>query len=142
MDSQAKFILTMVLILVAGIIVFFLTGVLHVKKNQVVVVAQKGKPLVFLSKGWHYRLPWLFRVSPNYPLTPTRFSFRLSSRRKIQGLYQVSDPALYFVSQLTLRHVLKELSKETKNPTTLAKESTQVMQTLGVSLSQLEIIGR
>jgi hypothetical protein len=142
MTSQGKFILTMVLILVFCLLLFFLSGLIHVKKNHLIVVGKHARYQSLLAEGWHYRLPFLYEVSAPYPVNPESFLISLKGGRKAKGRYVVKDPQAYFEGHLSLRHVLKDLAKESKDAPTLVKESTQVMLTLGVEVSELTIIER
>jgi hypothetical protein len=142
MDSSAKFVLTMILVLFFCLLFFFLSGAIYVKKGHTVVALRKRKAPLYLQRGWHYALPFSCKLSSNYPTKPVAFTFSLAHHRKIKGFYEVKDPLVYFQGELPLANVLKDFGKETLDSATFIKESTQVMKTLGVELSSLEIIER
>ena len=116
MDSRTRFFIILVALLTLFLALFFLSGVLYVRKNHRVVIAKRGHYFRSVSAGWYYFLPWLYQIQNPLATEKAIYRFR-NARYEIEWQGVVADARLYFERdnsyRKTLRNVLqKNLSKE------------------------------
>lgn len=64
MNAQVRFLILLSLTLALGVLIYFATGYLHVKKNSFVNVRRKGRYYVSLYAGNYYFWPWRYSFGP------------------------------------------------------------------------------
>lgn len=142
MDSKTRFLLIMISLLVIAIIVFFLTGLVRVKKGHIVIVSRKGKFLKALGKGTHYYLPLFYQVSNPLPETDKNMRIKLKDGHVLFFDYHINDPKKYYECGLKIKNVAIDICDESLKNNGFDKNLIQMMGNLGVMAKDVKVIER
>lgn len=103
--------LTIGILFVLGVCLFFLSGFLHIKKGYCAIIEKVGNFVGVYEEGWHYFFPLFYRRVAMYQKKPYvrqvtvgKFTIELS--------ILVQDPKAYYYSGKNFLDILQESAKK------------------------------
>ena len=142
MDSQTRFILFLSVLLFICVVFFFLTGMIQVKEGFVVILSSHGRFKKTLAKGHYYFQPLLYQASNPLPLAFVKKTIRMDKNNILSFSWRLVDPEKFYDSHLQMKGVLRDLYSESQQNPHLIQEMSQVMDNLGLAITDVKIIGR
>jgi len=99
-EHMKEIFITLTSILLALFVgIYFLSGLIHVRKGEIAILTKMGKYVKTLDEGWHYAIPPVFDDWRHLSLSDTKFSVNLADGRIISFLGKVVDYPLFYKSK-------------------------------------------
>jgi len=96
MSPEQKLILRIIIVIVTAVIVYFLTGLIHIGEGQTVFLSRHRSWRKTLSKkGWHYVIPLAYHVSRHYSQKEKNYRVALAPKESISFKAKIADPIAY-----------------------------------------------
>lgn len=131
------FILRMCIILAIALILFLLTGIVHVKKERIVIIHRGKKFIRALNAGTYYYFPLVFQLTKQLPALPSTVTFSLQNGKILAATLQIKNPKLYFQSRPDVKKTLEKIYSvvEDENKTRLI--AARQFENMGIELLSL-----
>lgn len=111
-------------IIVLGILVFFLAGLHHVPKNHAIVINKAGEFYCVYDKGTHFKMPVIYQRVGTYCISPIVQKYIANNGNHLDITYQVVDVEKYHKNHIALDDLMKRIEKENSeiNSTVLSEK--------------------
>jgi hypothetical protein len=139
MDSKLRFVIVCAVVIVLALAVFFLTGLVYVKKGEVVYLSRHGLYKKKLASGWHYVWPFSYRVSSGYGSGSYLFSLRLEKGRKLTFTAKIVDSAAFEFACPNWKILAKAAYLDPRYPEDPLKEIVHLLSQKGLAVETIEI---
>jgi hypothetical protein len=138
-DSKLRFLLLCSGIILFALLVFALTGLTNVKKDQVVYLSRHGVYKKTLREGWHYVWPYSYHASSAYGPEIYAFSLRLEKGKKLYFTAKVTDSKAFEFAFPNWKILAKAAYLDTQSPEDPLREIAILLERQGLSIHTLEI---
>ena len=99
-------------IIVLGVLVFFLAGLHHVPKNHAIVINKAGEFYCVYDKGTHFKMPVIYQRAGTYCISPIVQKYVANNGNHLDITYQVVDVEKYHKNHITLDDLMRRIEKE------------------------------
>ena len=100
------------IIIVLGVLVFFLTGIYHVKKDYAIVINKAGQFYCVHDKGTHFHMPIVYQRAGLYCTAPIVKRYVANNGNHLDITYQIIDVEKYHNNRISLDDLMKRIEKE------------------------------
>lgn len=95
-----------------GIIIFFLAGLYHVKKDHCIIIEKARQYYQTYEEGWHFKMPIIYQRVGLYCLLPQVRVYTTESGNKLNVTYQIVDVKTYHYKGIKFETLMKVIEKE------------------------------
>ena len=99
-------------ILVLGVVVFFLTGIYRVPKNHSIVINKAGQFYCVYDKGVHFHMTVIYQRAGLYCTAPMVKKYVANNGNHLDVTYQIVDVETYHKNHITIDDLMKRIEKE------------------------------
>ena len=112
------------IIIVLGILVFFLAGVHRVPANHAIVITKAKEFYCVYDKGTHFLMPIVYQRAGVYCTAPMVRKYVANNGNHLDITYQIVDVEKYHKNRITLDDLMKRIEKENSeiNATVLSEK--------------------
>lgn len=138
MTPKWRFTILMLAVVLAGIIIFFLAGIIKVRKGRVALIERLGNYVGTYRPGVYYLFPVIYRPVGSYPIGETKKVIKTASRKYLVS-YEIDDFKLFhYVGHEDLKSLLDLALRE--SPSDPAASLRRRAPLIGVSFKSLEAV--
>ena len=105
--------------LLTSVILFFVSGIYRVKKDQVMIIEKAEKFYQACPEGKYYFMPIAYKRKGIYPLLPLEKDLHLKNGNVLLITYQIEDPKKFHYSS---RDIELEINKAVEENEEMSKE--------------------
>jgi regulator of protease activity HflC (stomatin/prohibitin superfamily) len=142
MDERLLFALRLSLLIGISLIAFFLTGIVRVKKDHVVVVSSFRHFKRILNEGLYYFPPLLFQATRQLPKSAYTTKISRPDGKILQVTCLLEDPRAYYEAHASLKKTIQKASSGSGDEASLRSHLQSALKTLGFALIEAKIIER
>ena len=136
-ENLWPFFVALVIIVILGVFLFFVTGFIFVKKGKIAVVEKLGGYIGLYTKTTYFT-PLLFRRVGYYVLGPQKITIQLPNGNTASLIYEITNAILFHYHGHNIIQEIKN-TYELKEDITLQLISLQ-LERVGVKLINIEQI--
>ena len=92
-----------------GVLVFFLAGIYHVKKDQVIVIEKVEKFYGLYYHGIYFFWPFVYRRRGTYNIKQNKKTIRMNNGNKAEFTYKVIDVMKYHYGGISIENLVNKL---------------------------------
>lgn len=110
--------------IVLGAVVFFLTGIYHVKKDHAIVINKANEFYCVYDHGTHFKMPVLYQRAAVYCTAPIIKKYVANNGNHLDITYQIENVELYHKNRIDIDGLMKRIEKENSviNSTVLSEK--------------------
>lgn len=140
MNGTTRFLLFCLLEIVVALAIFFLTGLMYVKKGKVAYLKKGHKVVKTLNGGFHYGLPLFYSRTRSYVLNEGRhYRVKTKDRAHIKVEGNVIDPKALESASPKLKTIVKMLYDPKKSLEQNEITLHAALYTVGFDLASLTV---
>lgn len=98
--------------IITGLIVFFLVGVFHVKKDYEIIIERAGEYYTTLKEGFHFKMPVVYQRVALYCIASQTRTYVSKVGNKISVVFRIEDTKKYHYSGLKFENIMALMEKE------------------------------
>ena len=112
------------IILVLAVLVFFLAGLHRVPKNHAIVINKVGEFYCVYDKGTHFKMPIVYQRAGVYCIAPIVKKYVATNGNHLDITYQIVDVEKFHKNRILLEDLMKRIEKENSeiNSTVLSEK--------------------
>jgi hypothetical protein len=141
MNSITRYLLLSIGLILVALLVFFLTGLTHLKKDQVAFVYHHKEMKRTLMPGWHYVCPCIYKESKKYVYNKDyKHVIHTPDHKNIYVVGKVLDPKTFDEAKPNLKDICLSLYAQSEGqPSSLEGMIKTGLETIGFQVSSVEL---
>jgi hypothetical protein len=140
MDGNVRFLLLCLSGIALALLLFFLTGFIHVKNGRIAYLKKHHRIVKTLQPGFHYGLPWLYSRSRNYsPNESFLLKVRIKGGVKIKVEGNIENSELFEGADPSYKIIISRLYAPSISEEKYRTLLLSALQTIGYHVLKVEI---
>lgn len=114
-------IITIPVVILIGLIIFFFAGLHRVPKNHAIIIEKAGQFYCCYTKGIHFKFPIIYQRAATYCTAPQVRKYVAENGNHLDITYCIKDVVKYHNHRILFNDLMKKIEKENSeiNLTTL-----------------------
>ena len=105
-------ILSTVIAIALGILIFFLAGLYRVPKGRVIIIEKARQFYCTYDKGIHYHNPLIYQRVGSYVIKPVVRRYTAQNGNELDITYKIEDVKKFHYSGMTFKAIMMRIEKE------------------------------
>lgn len=120
-------IITIPVVILIGLVIFFFAGIHRVPKNHAIVITKAGQYYCYYTKGIHFKFPIVYQRAATYCIVPQVRKYVAENGNHLDITYCIKDVEKYHNNRILFNDLMKRIEKENSeiNLTTLKSSFEQ-----------------
>ena len=105
-------IITIPVVILIGLVIFFFAGVHRVPKNHAIIINKAGQYYCYYDKGIHFKMPIVYQRAATYCIVPQVRKYVAQNGNHLDITYCIKDVVKYHNRRIKFDDLMKKIERE------------------------------